>query len=231
MTALWILLGILAALLLLGLLRLGVHITFGDTLCVTAIAGPVRLRLLPKPDTPKKEKTKKEKPVRAKKEKPAKAKKEKKLDFTAGDIRAALPALWEALRGALGKTRQRLRIKPLHLSVAFGGALDPAKAAETYGYVNAAMWTVMPALERLTYMPDPQIHTEIDFEDGKTRLTGEVAVSLQLRDLLAIGWALLRPVLRWYLGVQKRKKARDRAQSAEAPEEKAPEAAEEKKTS
>ena len=50
MAALWIL-GILAVLiLLLLLLRVGVHVRFGDELYVTAMAGPVRLQLVPKPE-------------------------------------------------------------------------------------------------------------------------------------------------------------------------------------
>ena len=78
MTAVYIILAIAAALFLLSLLRVGVHIAFGDELRVTALAGPVRIQVLPKPDKPKKEKKplfggKKEKPE--KKEKPAKTKK------------------------------------------------------------------------------------------------------------------------------------------------------------
>ena len=41
MTAVYIILGIAAALFLLSLLRVGVHIAFGDELRVTAMAGPM----------------------------------------------------------------------------------------------------------------------------------------------------------------------------------------------
>lgn len=218
MTALWIILGILAVLFLLSLLRVGVHISFGEVLRVTAIAGPLRLQILPKPERAKKEKPAKEKKEKPPKEKKAKkAKKERKLDFTAEDIKTLIGAVWTALKSVLKKTRQRLRIKPLHLSVAFGGALDPANAAELYGYANAAMWTVMPTLEKLMYMPDPQIHTEIDFNAEKTAATGEVGLSFQIRDLLSIGAALIKPLVKWYIAVQKRKKARLKAQEAEKP--------------
>ena len=44
MTAVYIILGIAAALFLLSLLRVGVRIAFGDELRVTAMAGPVRVR-------------------------------------------------------------------------------------------------------------------------------------------------------------------------------------------
>lgn len=49
MVALWIL-GILLALILLVLfLRVGVRIAFGDELRVIAVAGPLRLQIVPKP--------------------------------------------------------------------------------------------------------------------------------------------------------------------------------------
>ena len=56
MAALWILGILLALILLLLLLRVGVHVRFGDALCVTAMAGPVRLQLVPKPEKKKPEK-------------------------------------------------------------------------------------------------------------------------------------------------------------------------------
>ena len=219
MTAVYIILGIAAALFLLSLLRVGVHIAFGDELRVTATAGPVRVQLLPKPDKPEKEKTKKEKPSGEKKPEVEK-KKEKKLDLTKEDLRTALPAVWEALKKGLGKTRQRLRIDPMQVSAVLGGAIDPAGAAELYGYVNAGMWTVMPQLERLTRMPDPRIHTEIDFDAERTKISGQVGLSLQIRDLFTIGWAFSGPMVKWFMAMRKRKKAAEKAETAAKAAEK-----------
>ena len=112
MTAVYIILGIAAALFLLSLLRVGVRIAFGDELRVTAMAGPVRMQLLPRPDKPEKEKPKKEEPSGEKKPEGEK-KKERRLDLTKEDVRTVLPAVWEALKKGLGKTRQRLRIDPM----------------------------------------------------------------------------------------------------------------------
>ena len=213
MTAVYIILGIAAALFLLSLLRVGVHIAFGDELRVTALAGPVRMQLLPKPDKPEKKKAEKEKPSGEKKPEGEK-KKEKKLDLTKEDLRTALPAVWEALKKGLGKTRQRLRIEPVRVSAVLGGATDPAGAAELYGYINAGMWTVMPQLERLTRMPDPRIHTEIDFDAERTKISGEVGLSFQIRDLFAVGWAFAGPVVRWFMARRKQQKAAKRAEAA-----------------
>ena len=74
--------------------------------------------------------------------------------------------------------------------------------------VSAAMYTVMPQLERLTYMPDPRIHLEADFTAAQTRAEGTVGLSLQIRDLFAIGWAFGRPLLRWFLHFRKNSAAR-----------------------
>lgn len=208
MTAVYIILGIAAVLCLLSLLRVGVRVTFGDELHVTAVAGPLRVQLLPKRDKPEKETPKK--PAPEKKADGEKKKQEKKLDLTVEDVRTVLPAVWQSLQRGLQKTRRRLRIEPLKLSAVLGGALDPAGAAELYGYVNAAMWTVMPQLEKWTYMPDPQLHTEIDFGAEKTRVSGEVGLSFQIRDLFAIGWAFSAPLVRWYMARQKHKRAAEK---------------------
>ena len=205
LAALWIL-GILAVLiLLLLLLRVGVHVRFGDELYVTAMAGPVRLQLVPKPEKKEPEKPKKEKPAEEK---------QKKLELTPGDIRSALPAVWESLKRGLRKTRQRLRIDPMRLSVCFGGD-DPAQTAETYGWANAAMWTVMPELEKLVNMPDPHVHLETDFNAPDTRVSGEVGLSFRIGDLLAIGFAFAGPALRWFMAFRKEKAAREKAATKE----------------
>lgn len=208
MVALWILGILLVLLAVVLLLRVGVHIRFGTELCVTAMVGPVRIQLVPPKERKKPEKPKEEKPPKPKKEKPEG--KRLSLDLTAGDIRAALPALWESLKRGLRKTRQRLRIDPMQLSVCFGGD-DPAQVAELYGLANSAMWLVMPEVERLTQMPDPRIHLEMDFSGAETRLSGQVGLSFQIRDLLAIGFAFAGPALRWYKGFQKERRAKQAA--------------------
>lgn len=125
MAALWIL-GILLALIVAALfLRVGVRIAFGQELRVTAAAGPVRMQIVPRPPKkPKKQKKHKEKKNPPEKQKAAPREK-RKLGLTPGDIRSALPYLWQSLQGGLRKTRQRLRIDPMQVSVILGGEEDP----------------------------------------------------------------------------------------------------------
>ena len=219
MVALWIL-GILLALILLVLfLRVGVRIAFGDELRVTAVAGPLRLQIVPKPQRKPKKEKKPKKPKEKQEEKPQEAPKEKKkLGLTFADIRSALPYLWQSLKGALRKTRQRLRVDPLRLSLVLGGEPDPAASAETYGWLSTAVWAFMPRLEELMRIPDPYIHLDVDYSAAETKAEGEVGLSFQIRDLFSIGFAFGIPVLRWLLRWKKEKKLREEAQKAENPE-------------
>ena len=127
----------------------------GEELRVRLRLGPAKLTLLPRPpkkDRPKREKKPKKQPTDGEKNR-----KKKAPSITALDILDALPALFESLKAGLRKTRRRLRIDLLRIAVVLGGD-DPADVGELYGMVSAAMYTVMPQLERLTYMPDPRIH-------------------------------------------------------------------------
>ena len=218
MVALWIL-GILLALIALVLLiRVGVYISFGEVLLVRAKAGPVTIQILPKlekkPQKKKKPKKEKKKPEKEENKPPEKPKEKKKLGLTFEDIRTAVPALFASLKRGLRKTRRRLKIDPMRLSLIFGGD-DPAKVAEMYGWAGSAMWTFMPQIERLTRMPDPRIHLDVDYNSRKTAAEGEIGISLQIRDIFAIGFAFAGPVLKWGLAFIKRKKARDAGKKAE----------------
>ena len=214
MVALWILGILLLLILVLLLLRVGVRLQFGEELRVTAIAGPNRLQLVPEPEKKKPDKPKKEKAPKKKEKTPEDGEKKKSLGLTFRDIRSALPALWESLKRVLRKTRQRLRIDPMHLSVCFGGD-DPAQVAEPYGWANTAMWTVMPEMERLTRMPDPHIHLETDFTALETHISGEVGLSFRVGDLLAIGFAFAGPALRWYRAFRKEKSEQEKKTARE----------------
>lgn len=225
MVVLWIL-GILAALILLLLfLRIGVRISFGEELRVTAMAGPVKLQLLPKQEG-KEKKPKKEKPQKPKKEKKkpegeqsGEKGKKKSLGLTFEDITGAIPAVWNAIKGALHHTRMRLKIDPMQLCVTFGG--EPDQAAKLYGWGCSAIWTVLPTLERLTRMPDPEVHLRMDYDAPKTKVEGEVGLSFQIRDLFHIGFAAAWPVLKWGIVFLKARKKRDKAAAIVAATEQA----------
>lgn len=196
---------------LLCLLRLGVRASWGAETRVTAILGPVRLPLVPKKEgktgkeKPKKEKQKKEKPAKEK------APKDRQPLPKPGkeDIREALQLLLPALKRALRKLGRGIRIDPLCVSLVLGGKNDPADAAEKFGYLQAAVWAGMPQLQRWMHIPDPHIHTDVNFDAEKTEVSGEAAVTLRLGTLFAMGFALLIPAVKWFLHYRKRHREDD----------------------
>lgn len=201
---LWIL-GILVLLgLLFCLLRLGILVTFAPGQASVDIwIGPFRVRVAPT-------KAKKGKAAPAK-EKPKKEKNpaEKFKQFskpTLRDLKDAYTELWPPMKRALARTCRGVRIRPFRLFVILAGAEDPAAAAELYGAVNAAVWTALPPLQQLLVIPDPQIHVGLDFDAGRTAVSGTVGVSARIGTLLAIGAGAGVPALRWFFKYQKRKK-------------------------
>ncbi len=210
--ALWIIGGILLLLILLLLLRVGVHLRFGEQLELTVIAGPARIQLLPRPETTEQTRQKKKAKGEAQEgKKPAKQREKLSLSFE--DVRSALPYLWEGLKRALARTRRRMRIDPLRLSVVFAGE-DPAAVAQTYGWASSAMWTLMPQLERLLKIPDPHIHLGTDFGAARTQIEGEAGVAFRIGDLLIIGLGFGIPLLKW---LRKRKKEIEQSEKAAPP--------------
>lgn len=205
-------LGILAVLLfLLCRTRVGIWTAFGggEALRLDIRLGLLRLRVLPAKakKTEKQKKPKKESPPKKKKPE-APEKPERKLSFTLEDGKDALRTLFPPLKRALGRTRRGLRIFPLRLSVILGGQAEPADSAQLYGELQAALWAGMPVLERLLDIPDPQIHIGIDFQTAETAAEGEVGASFRIGTLLAVGFGMAFPALRWFLRWRKRCKTR-----------------------
>ena len=211
MTALKVIGIILLIFLLIGFLRVGALLRFGQELNLRLSVGPFRFTLLPAKEKKETAQPKKEEEKRAEKKKRGlpKLTKEEKKDL----ISTALSALRESARRAC----KRLRIDPLEILVVFGGS-DPAEIAQTYGYANAMMWGLMPHLEDIFLIPEPSLHLRMDYSAEKTRAEGSVGCSLRIRDGLRILIALLWPLLKWYL---RYKKAHKNDAPAEKPTESA----------
>lgn len=204
MTALKIIAIILLIFLLIGFLRIGALISFGDELRVRLRVGAIRLTILPgKPKKPKKEKKEKEKPTeQKKKKKPAKKKRsmpKPSLDEIIDLAGTALSALGATARRAC----KRVRLDPLDATVVFAGCDDPAGAAIAYGAASSAMFTLMPKAEERFYIPDPSLHLRVDFTAESTAAYGQAGVSLRVGDLFAILFTLVIPLLKWYLRFKK----------------------------
>lgn len=213
---LWILGALLAALVLLARLRVGLRAAVhGEEATVVMTIGPFRLRLFPaKKEAEAPKKTKKEKaPAKA----PETNKKRRLPKPGLEDVKSAVRALSPAFRKALHRTRRSIRIHPLRLFVTIGGAEDPAAAANIYGCAHGAVWTVMPALEQLLAIPDPYIHIGLDFDASRTLLEGELGLSIRLGTLIATGFGIGFPALRWFLQYQKKQRPPAQPPAPEAP--------------
>lgn len=213
--------GILLALFLLFcLLRLGVLVTFGDTAAACLFIGPIKIQLTPS-EAKQKAKPKKEKQGEKEETGDALGKLKKIPKPTWEDIRSAYDTLWPPVRKALRRTRRGIRVAPLRLSVILGGREDPAAAAELYGYLNAGVWAVMPALEQLLVIPEPSIHMALDFDSPNTRAEGSAGLSIRIGTLIAVGLQVGIPALKWLLKYWKkhRKKTKRSVQPETAPAE------------
>lgn len=205
MTALKVIGVILLIVFLIGLIRVGAVVRFGEELGLTLLIGPFRIALLPAKEKKAAEKGKTEQRDKKKGHSLPKLTRDEWKDL----IKIALAALKEMARRAC----KRLRIDPLIILVVFGGE-DPADIAQSYGYASAAMWGVMPHLEDLFHIPDPSLHLRMDYDAKKTRAEGTVGLSLRIRDGLVIAFALLGPMLKWYRRFRKAHKNDRSAETA-----------------
>ena len=154
----------------------------------------------------------------------AKAKKKKEdgsADENAGKKKSsqkpALADIWDAvqtlappLKKALGRACRGIHIAPMRLSLVIGGQQDPAAAAKLYGEINAGIWSGMPVLERLLDIPDPGIHTEVDFNTERTQVTGTVGISIRIGTALAVGFGIAFPALWWFLRYRNKRRKNER---------------------
>lgn len=204
MVWLWILGILLLLLALVCITRVGVVVHLNQRITFTLRAGLLRIHLDPFG------------PKRPKREKPPEKKRPKK-EITAKDLKSKLPrpnredlldawhAIWPAARTALRSTRRGIRIHPLELTVCLAGE-DPADTARLYGYLSAALWTVMPVLEELLVIPDPRIQLGLDFDKQATEVRGRIGLSFRIGDLLGISLSAGIPTLKWFLRFRKRHK-------------------------
>ena len=219
MTALKIIGWVLLVFLLLGFLRLGAVVTFGDALRVRARIGALRLTVYPR--KPKKKKAAKPTEPKPEEEKPPEKKPKKKKRSlpkpTLSELLDLADTAFTALGATVRRACKRVCIDPLELTVVFGD-WDPALAASLYGAANTLMYAVMPRAEENFDIPDPSLHLRLDFDHEGIEARGALGVSLRVCDLFAIAFTLAIPMLKWYLRF-KRAHRHDKEQHITTPEQ------------
>lgn len=177
------------ALFLLGMLPLGGRVDYsGSGLNAWVLAGPVRIRLLPRPGKKHPERKRKPgkeppdapaPPAEPPPEPPAEPKKEK-----GGSLADFIPLArlaWELL----GDFRQKLRVDNLYVRLILAGG-DPADLGRNYAYSWAALGNLMPNLERFLRIRKRDIQLGCDFAGEETRIIVRLDLTIRLGQLLGL---------------------------------------------
>ena len=193
MTALWVLLGLVALLLMLAWMPVGAAVTYDSAFRVRVQVGFLRFTVYPAPKEGKKEKKGKKKQSEAKMEKkPFSSPNRRQIRYSVDTL---VPALWRALV----RFGRRIRVPLLRLHVVFGGE-DPADVAVLYGKSQAVAAALLPLLEGVVRFGETDVQLATDYRAERTVLTGEIDIQIRLWALAALGCSLLKSVVTWLRG-------------------------------
>lgn len=213
MTALWIVLALLALLTLLNLLRVGVSAGYeAQAFSVSARVGPLTIPDWPRPPAEEPKKPKKEKPPKEPKA-PQEQTKEKELDF---DTVLALAKL--ALKAA-GSFRRKLTVELFRL-VFVAGSSDPYDTAMQSAYVQAALGSLRPLAERALHIQERDVQVGADFTADKPRIEARLTLTIRIGQIVAIGVVFGVGYLKLMLQKKKAAKAQTQQNAAETAERK-----------
>ena len=213
MTALWIVLALLALLTLLNLLRVGVSAGYeAQAFSVSARVGPLTIPVWPRPPAEEPKKPKKEKPPKEPKA-PQEQTKEKELDF---DTVLALAKL--ALKAA-GSFRRKLTVELFRL-VFVAGSSDPYDTAMQSAYVQAALGSLRPLAQRALHIQDRDVQVGADFTADKPRIEARLTLTIRIGQIVAIGVVFGVGYLKLMLQKKKAAKAQTQQNAAETAERK-----------
>ena len=179
MTFLKVLLIVLAVLWLISLIRVGGRVSYGQAgLFVTALAGPLKLQILPaKPR--KKKKPEKEKPPAA--EKHRKEPKEGQPG-TLSRLMKLLPVVGQAC----GALKRKIRVDDLELELIWGGS-DPAAIALGFGQANAALGMIWPIFDHNFKVKRHNFRIGLDYDRREPAVEVQAAVTLTVGQIFALG--------------------------------------------
>ena len=193
MIVLWILLGILALLALLLMLKLRFHVKYGDGLAVTLRVAGIGIPLYPHKEERVDPSDYSRRALRKKQKKAAKKKRKQKAAARGQTVQKKEPTnilafLRRFLRIVLEKTLGYLcvRVKYLRVRVATG---DPASTAILFGAVNSAVIYLLEVLDRFGKFDgkkSAELSVKPDFTAKETTVEVYLVLSLRLWQILAI---------------------------------------------
>lgn len=177
--------GVVLALLLLSLIRVGGFAEYsGEGLLAKLRVGPLYFTLYPM----------KRKPPKAKKEKKEKKKKEKvpeeeppaKPGGTLERLKQYLPLIPEATRGL----KRKVSIDKLCLDFT-AAAPDAAAAAMAYGGANVAIGMILPVFEHNFKVKERRVRTAVNFDASEPKIYVHAALSMTIGQGVALSVRLL----------------------------------------
>ena len=189
---------IIAILILIGLIPLGVAVSFTEGgLGVSVIVSVHKLRVFP-PDKPR--------------EKKPKEPKEKKPRKKSGFISDNLPELLKLILNTLAGFRHRLRFDKLMLHYIAAGA-DPYEGVMSYNRVNAFVNGFAPTFERAFRVNSRDIYIGLDYEREKALFETSFELTIRVFRVFSLvivaGWAILKIWIAHKIRTTKERKSSD----------------------
>lgn len=206
MTALKVLLIILLVFFLIGLIRVGVGVEYSaGGLLVRLRAGRLSFQIFPLKKPKKPPKTRQESERKKAKSELKNGENDQKKPTKKGGalelVKMALPLVGEAA----GALKRRIRVDKLFLDITAGGR-DAAATAQTFGYANAAIGTILPIFQHNFDLKEYRARTNIDFTAPAPVIYLNAAVSARVGQLVTFAIILGCKALRVYLNYKKQTK-------------------------
>lgn len=205
MMALYVVLGVLLALILLSFVRVGAWAEYSESgLLVRLKLGIISIQVFP---------VKKEKQAAKKKsQKPALDRKEKsKRGGSFELIKECLPLIAEAA----GELKRKISIDELQMDLLWS-LPDPASCAVGFGGVNAAVGMIWPLIEQNFQVRKHRIRTAVDFDIGKPTVYLLAQMTMRVGQLLSFSLRLAIRFFKIYQDVNIRQKINQTTQQKEA---------------
>lgn len=202
---------VLAALVLLAMVKVGVRVTYDEKkLRVELLIFRFKMVLLgddkpEKPEKPKKEKTKKDKRPSVRAESKQQKPKEKKNILQNPWVQAVLE-YWRELLALVGRVLTTPTLDVLRLQLWVGGG-DSEKCAMTYGRVCAILGGVLPVVENTFGIRKRQIAVWCCYDRDAIDVSAEAAITVKIYEVFALVFALLGLGIKLLIQARNYKKA------------------------
>ena len=198
--------------LLILILPLGIDLSYQETvLSLRLVVGPFRWKLRGGTEMPERfrgivrkirNRRKKPKPPSQQPEAQAKPKSPKKRSISFSDIRTLLAIVLQTL----SRLRRSVSVDTLRLSIVFA-AQNPYDAILNYGTANAVSASLSPLMHQIFKIRREEVRLDVDVSSEISRMDAEFQITIQLWEILWIGFAAGWGILRWLRQRKKEQRA------------------------